>query len=925
MSFANALTRAPRAYDPEAGADVWEKLSLPGELKALITGTAGSSPFLKGLMEREAAWLEEAMTHSADNAFATLMADARALEPRDLKDSLRTTRRRAALLIALADLGGVWPLERVTGALTEFADLAVERAFGAAVATELDRGRIEGADPDRPMAGLVALAMGKMGAGELNYSSDIDLIVLFDETAIEPDAFDMARPGFVRATRNAVALLSEVTSGGFVFRTDLRLRPDPSVTPVALSMSAAERYYEGLGRTWERAAFIKARAAAGDIAAGEAFLESLAPFVWRKHLDYAALRDAHDMRLKIQAHKRIPGLPAYQGRDLKLGPGGIREIEFFTQTRQLIAGGRDPELRVRGTVEGLAVLAQQGWIGEGDRDTLSADYRALREAEHRIQMIADQQTHQVPVTEENFARMAALMDMEPSELGSEIETRGARVEAIAEGFFAPSTPKAAITTTLTIPEGWANYPALRSPRAVEIFDRVRPELVARLTEASEPEKALAHFDKFLSGLPAGVQLFSLFEANPQLIDLIVDICDTAPDLADYLGRNAGVFDAVIAGGFFADWPGTDALTDDLNEALVQVDDYEARLNTLRIRQKEWHFRVGVHHLRGLVTAEEAGQQYADVAEAVLRALWPVVVEDFVRRFGPPPGRGAALLAMGSLGARRLHSGSDIDLIVIYDAPLDAESEGPKPLAVPTYFARLTKALMTALTAPMADGRLYEVDMRLRPSGRQGPVATPFAAFGTYQREEAWVWEHLALTRARAVVGDETLRADIEAVRVDVLTTPKPETDALKSVREMRARLAEAMPGGGAFDARQGPGRLQDIELLAQTAAYLADGIPRTRLGDQLLMLPKLGLEEAAVSVISDAAALFWSVRAARLLAGLSVTSDPADVTGGLARFLFRETGAETPEALTQAMAEQAEKVAEIVDMVFGEEDGTETT
>ncbi|CAN0507079.1 unnamed protein product, partial [Laminaria digitata] len=563
------------------------------------------------------------------------------------------------------------------------------------------------------------------GAGELNYSSDIDLICLFDETRYDPDDYHEARSTLVRATRKMAATLNDLTGEGYVFRTDLRLRPDPSVTPVCMALEAAERYYESVGRTWERAAYIKARPSAGDLDAGARFLKTLTPFVWRKHLDFAAIQDAHDMRLRIREHKGFHGRITLPGHNMKLGRGGIREIEFFTQTRQLIAGGRDPELRVRGTVDGLHRLAAKGWLPQDVADKLAGHYRAHREVEHRVQMIGDAQTHDLPKSPEGMQRLACLMGRDLREVETDLRARLTEVHDLTEGFFAPdacdSRSAPDVFADSPLPSRWHSYPCLRSQRAVEIFKRLRPEVLRRLAEAARPDEALAAFDSFLRGLPAGVQLFSLFEANPQLIDLLVDIVGTSPDLARYLSRNAGVFDAVIAGDFFSPWPGADALRAALLDELDRAGDYELKLDAARRWAKDWRFRIGVHLLRGLMEPAEAGKAYADLAGAVLAGIWPQVQTMFSEKHGPPPGRGAVVLGMGSLGARRQHARSDLDVIVIYDAEGVEASDGRKPLASRTYYARLTQALITAMTAPMAEGKLYEVDMRLRPSGNQGPV------------------------------------------------------------------------------------------------------------------------------------------------------------------------------------------------------------
>ena len=451
----------------------------------------------------------------------------------------------------------------MTKALTLLADAAVRTALRSAIGMELARGKIPGQTPDDldSAAGVAVFAMGKMGAFELNYSSDIDLICLFDETRYPPDDVAEARSALVRATRRMAAMLSDLTGDGYVFRTDLRLRPDPSVTPVCLSMEAAERYYESVGRAWERAVWIKARPAAGDVAAGQRFLDHLRPFVWRRHLDFAAIQDTQDMRLRIRDAKGFHGPVTLEGHNIKLGRGGIREIEFFAQTRQLVAGGRDETLRVRGTVEALQRLTDAGWVAEDVRQGLTEAYYAHREVEHRLQMIGDSQTHTLPKAQDGFDRLARFMgEADTDRFRETLAARIAQVSDLAEDFFQPTAPPVAETGLETNPdvaaivERWPGYPALRSTRATEIFARVKAALFARLARAAHPIEALTAFDGFLAGLPAGVQVFSLFDANPQLIDLMVDVASTAPRLARYLARNAGVFDGVIAGSFFGPWP-----------------------------------------------------------------------------------------------------------------------------------------------------------------------------------------------------------------------------------------------------------------------------------------------------------------------------------------------------------------------------------
>ena len=934
--FAERIRRAPRAHDAQSGRVAAAALAASGPLADLLAGAGGSSPYLARLIAREGEWLAAALARSPEDALADLLADLAPADMRETSETLRRAKRRAAVLIALADLGGVWDLDAATAALSDLADRALAVAAEAALAAETS-GPLKGMSAAE--AGFVALAMGKLGARELNYSSDIDLICLFDESRWPEDDYHEVKARFIQMVRRIVKLLSEITAEGYVFRTDLRLRPNPGATPVCIAMEAAETYYESVGRTWERSAFIKARAAAGDIAAGRRFLDALTPFVWRRHLDFAAIEDAHDMRLKIRAHKGVGERLEIAGHDIKLGLGGIREIEFFAQTQQLVRGGRDPSLRDPTTRGALRALAAAGVIDEGARAELDAALVAHRELEHRLQMVEDAQTQAIPVSAEGRERVAALGGWpDRAAFEAEATARCLRVRALCDSFFAgdkasdrsdaPETPEEFAALGFQRPEAAAalvetwmagRIAATRGERARRRFRALAPALMRQLAGAANPDEAIAEFDRFLSGLPAGVQLFALCEANPHLMDLIAEICAAAPRLAGYLGRHSGVLDAVLDRSFFEPLPGSEALRRHLAGALDEAGDYEAALDAARRWAKERTFRAGVQVLRGVADAAEAGRAFSAVAEASLAALFPVVVAEFARRHGPPPGRGAAVVAMGKLGGREMTATSDLDLIVICDPQEVEESEGPKKLPATLYYARLTQAVIAAVAAPTSQGPLYEVDMRLRPSGRKGPVATKLATFARYQREEAWTWEHMALTRARCVAGAPAVRADVEAEIAAVLRAPRDAEKTLADVREMRARVAEARKAerGRVWSLKHAEGGLMDVEFAVQAGQLVAGIGGLLRPGEAAAALVEAGwLDAGAAEALRDAHALMASLQQVERVA-LDRPFDPETAGVGLRAAMARAGGAETFADVEDRLAAAQAAAARAVTAALG--------
>ncbi len=818
----------------------------------LIGGILAGSPYLGGLIERDPARLQRLLTRAPETRLAELSVELAAelqatLDRPAAMRALRAFKTEVALLTALADLGGVWPAMTVTAALSECADAALTGAVGFLFREAAARRQWWAHGDGRVSpAGYIVLAMGKFGAGELNYSSDVDLIVFYD-----PDRISLA-PGqepakfFVRLTRDLVQLLEERTGDGYVFRTDLRLRPDPGATQLALSTAAALVYYESFGQNWERAALIKARPCAGELEAGRQLLDELAPFIWRKYLDFAAIADIHAMKRQIHAYRGF-GTIAVAGHNIKLGRGGIREIEFFVQTQQLIAGGRQPDLRVRQTLEALRRLAARGWIKEQVASDLAEAYVFLRRIEHRLQMVADDQTHEVPDDPArllSFALFCGYPDTETfaRELTRRLETVQRHYAALFEDgpeltaggvnmVFAgekddPATVAALKEMGYARPEllleivrGWhhGRHPAVRSARARERLTEVQPLLIAALADTTDPDRALASFDRFMSELPSGVQLFSLLRANPGLLRLLANIMGTAPRLARILSRRRRLLDAVLDPGVLGN-VSTPQELDRLIAAEIGSGNNDAQhvLDRARVVGSEQQFLIGVRVLSGAIKANQAGGAYSLVAERLIDQLKVASERELERAHGRVAGGGAVVIAMGKLGGREMTAASDLDLILVYDFdPAAPQTSGSRPLAPAHFYMRLTQRLIGALSSATAEGTLYDVDMRLRPSGQQGPVATQLTSFIDYQAKEAWTWEHLALTRARVISGPPELWARVEAAIRQALLRPREPAKLTADVREMRERIAKEKGTDDIWDLKQVRGGLVDLEFIAQ--------------------------------------------------------------------------------------------------------------
>lgn len=773
----------------------------------------------------------------------------------DAKSKLRYLKSAIHLLCALCDLGGVWDLELVTSALSRFADEAAKVALFHVAAEETRRTRLLAlsfnpafTEKNGPIPGLFILAMGKQGAFELNYSSDIDITFFCDMDVLPVKHGEDAQTLADRIARQVSLFLSERTKDGYVFRVDLRLRPDPSSTPSCVSVSYALNYYETVGQNWERAAYIKARPIAGDMVQAESFMNALKPFVWRRSLDFPAIADVQSIMRQIHIHKASDRLePA--GANLKLGAGGIREIEFFVQTQQLILGGRDASLRSRQTLDALDALRKATHIVPAIAKELKIAYQRLRSWEHRIQMIYDEQTHDLPEDDDERTKISALsgfttlsrFDLLVSRTIKRVNehygTLFTEDESLASRFGSlvftgvdhdPQTLKTLERLGFDEPEmvshtirSWhhGRISATRSERGRELFTKLVPKLLEALNETGISGVAFKRFSVFFSSLKAGVQIQSLFLANPRLFRMVVDIMGLAPRLAKVLGQYPTVFDAMLDAGFFDD--AGDEFDELIKMEISQVpNDLEAVMNGLRRVAREQKFRIGMQIFNNRLTSEVAGAAYCRLADATMEVLAPLCLQAVIDQGGAFDGK-VAVIALGKFGSREMTATSDLDLMVVYQPKDILAMSEKRGWGAETFYARFTQRLISALSAPTLEGGLYEIDMKLRPSGSKGPVAVSLNGFLDYYLKDAQTWEFLALTRARIVwSSDEDFSEEVRAKIETLLRTPRDDDQTLKDVSLMRALLDKEKKQQSQWDLKRGYGGLMECELMAQTLQLL---------------------------------------------------------------------------------------------------------
>ena len=824
--------------------------------EGLLAAIFGNSPYLTTCAFGEPEFLGRIVSRGPGVSYREVLEETRGLTAKVragetfefLARCLRELRRKASMLLALAEITGAWDTRKAVCAQSEFAELVLDVAIKSLLLMLSADGEISLADPRSPTrdSGLIVLALGKLGGRELNFSSDIDLMVLYDPSKVKVLQDNSAGEIFSRLTLRLVELLETRTGDGYVFRTDLRLRPDPLSTPLAVSTAAAETYYESVGQNWERAALIKARPIAGDIVSGNEFLQSLEPFIWRKTLDFAALQDIQSIKSQIDSQNKT--IDSLAGHNVKLGRGGIREIEFFAQTLQLIWGGRLREVRCSSTVDALRALSVQGRISEVVCNEMEDAYWFLRSVENRLQMVEDRQTHVLPKSTASLSAFALFMGYrDPPIFFDAIEETLNSVAGHYSALF-ESSKRLAIPDRISgnlVFTGIDNDPdtistlkdmgfsrpshvshivrrwhrgelrATRNNRAREILTQIMPQILVAFATTSDPDSAFIRFDEFLANLPSGVQLFSLFQVSPELLEIVAEIMGTAPRLSGYLARSGYLLDALLQEGVGARAPEKQQLVESIERELKFTKDFQDVIEITRRWSGDVKFLTSVKQLRGTIDCLEGCRVLSSVADVLIDVTLKEVTKEFEKTYGVFPAAELAILGFGKLGGEVLTRGSDLDLVFVYHAKKNSISNGKRSVSAPIYYARLCQRLITALSAQTGQGQLYEIDIRLRPMGSSGPLVSDIVRFENYYESEAWTWELMALTRARVITGPPLFTQRVERVIKETLCRVHVSGALRAQVLAMRAKVWRERPPAGLWDIKYAKGGLFDLEFLVQ--------------------------------------------------------------------------------------------------------------
>ncbi len=890
------------------------------------------SPYLSGLMHREAdaglALLTQPLKTSLEQILQQASDD---IDPQASADSvaatLRKAKTRAHLVIALGDFSGLWRLRDITLALSLTADHLIQLATRHLLWQLAAAGKYAPTDmmaPERG-SGLVILAMGKLGAGELNYSSDVDLIAFYDPAATPIDRYD-APQVFTRLARDLINLLEKRTGDGYVFRADLRLRPDPASTPLAVSTTSAIAYYHAQALNWERAAMIKARPVIADPPVARSLMETLGQWVWRAGSDFTAIEDMEAVKRKIDLKQQRHQDNPWHGYNVKLDRGGIRQLEFFAQGHQLLFAGQQPGLRIMQTLDVLDELVRSSRMTPMKRDRLTDAYIFLRTVEHRLQMQNDQQTHSLPVSDEGIAAVAASMGQTTTAFLAALKTHTDLVAHEYQHFFNGTAETDDADSGEAMPSNWQHslsaygfadlaksqgiitdwlegkHQSTRSDRARDLLKQVLPVLLSAFGKAPDPDQVLLRFDGFLSQLSAGVPVFSLIKNSPRLPQLFASILGFAPALADLVTRRPNLLDAVLDPQVTEQLPDWSVLEQELSGQLSVAGSYEDCLDICRRWTARRRFQAALHLLDGKTPRYRVGQFLARVAEISLTALAPIVIGEFERQHGHFPGGGLSIIAMGNLASGQITLTSDLDLVLVYRVdPHNEKSDGKRPLSPNEYWIKLASRLVTAITSLTSEGRMYEVDLRLRPQGNSGPLAVSLESFAQYQDSDAWTWEHMALTRARVISGDIDLRAQVERIIFQTLTAQRDPDRLLRDVADMSRRLRDQHSQTDIWQLKHHPGGITDIQFIAQYLllrhAHAEPGILSASTTAALERCKTAGfIETGTADDLIAAYSLYRRIRSyLRLIAPDGTRFDPASVNPTIRDHLARIIQPDHPE------------------------------
>ena len=778
-----------------------------------------------------------------------------------LMTRLRRLRRREMLRIAWRDLASWSGLDETLRDLSDLADQCLQGALA-----HLSRWHVERHGTARNHKGeaqtLLVLGLGKLGARELNFSSDVDLLLAYGEAGESDGPRPLSNEEyFLRLAQKLVRALDEATADGFVFRVDLRLRPFGEAGPVALSFDALETYYQNHGREWERYALIKARPVAGDLKAGERLLQGLRPFVYRRYLDYGAFESLRNMQAMIAGEVERRGMV----NNIKLGPGGIREIEFIGQVFQLIRGGREPALRERGIVPVLRHLGGKGYLVPEEAEALVAAYVFLRRVENRLQEYADEQTHDLPEDAAGRARLAHAMGNAdwPAFAAALAEQRGAVQRIFGSVVFAPrelqgSAPAPALWTadeeqararlaalgyrepadTLRLLRALKEGSVVREQgeRSRRLLEALLPRLVQAAAHHGQADETLKRLTRVVEAIAKRSAYLALLTENPTALEQLARLASESVWLVDMVVRSPILMDELIDPRIFQDFPSQDSLHAELESVLAgtPAEDLEMQMDALRQFQQAAVVHVAAADLAGNAPLMKVSDFLTWTAEQVIRKALQIAWRQLVKRHGRPQciERGRlrdarfGVVAYGKLGGWELGYGSDLDLVFLHDSRSgEQQTNGPRVLDNIEFFTRLAQRVINILSIPTTSGVLYQVDTRLRPSGNAGLIVSSLDGFVDYQQQQAWTWEHQALLRARPVAGDAEVGEAFKQVRREVLGRKRDPEKLRHDIAAMRARMREEHRHAGAdFDLKLDPGGLTDIEFLVQywVLAYAHD-------------------------------------------------------------------------------------------------------